>query len=225
MAAPTETAERRKSTLMSQLSMWARQTARALGLPFGSLLLAFVLGAVVIVATGHDVAQAYQDIICGTGLLCPDSAPPWLLQTTTTIAFATPLILAGLAVAIAVRAGLFNIGVDGQLIMGAIAATVVGTNTNLTDLPGILLLPLVLLAGILGGALWGGLVGVLKATTGAHEVVTTIMLNFVAIYFLQFLLLGGPLQKPGVIDNSAPLAEGAQMPTFIPKTVFLFGQR
>src|SRR5438552_18260825 len=122
--------------------------------------------------------------------------------------------MAGIAVALPFRAGMFNIGAEGQLIMGAILATTVGIHWS--GLPAVLLIPLVLLSGALGGALWGGIVGVLKATTGAHEVVTTIMLNFIAQWFLRFLIIGGPLQLPGVSSKSSPIASSAQLATLIP---------
>ena len=98
---------------------------------------------------------------------------------------ATPLILGGLAVAIAFRTGLFNIGVQGQLIMGAIFAGYVAFSWSMPPVIGVLV---ALAAGVVGGALWGGLAGWLKAHTGAHEVITTIMLNYVAVYLLAYLL-------------------------------------
>ena len=111
-----------------------------------------------------------------------------------TLVNAAPLILGGLAVTVAFRAGLFNIGVQGQLIMGAIAAGYVGFAISLPPVVHVLL---AIAAGIVGGALWGGLVGWLKAATGAHEVITTIMLNYVAVYFLVYLLTLSGFQQPG----------------------------
>ena len=99
-----------------------------------------------------------------------------------TLTIATPLITAGLGVALAFRAGLFNIGAQGQIIMAGILAAWVGFAL---DLPVGLHLLLVLIAGVVGGAIWGGLVGVLKAKTGAHEVIVTIMFNYIALYFLR----------------------------------------
>jgi general nucleoside transport system permease protein len=110
-----------------------------------------------------------------------------------TLVNAAPLILGGLAVGVAFRAGLFNIGVQGQLIMGAICAGYVGFAW---ELPTGLHVLVALIAGILGGAIWGGLVGLLKAKTGAHEVITTIMLNYIAYYFLGYLLGLNGYQKP-----------------------------
>ncbi|HEV8193774.1 MAG TPA: ABC transporter permease, partial [Ktedonobacterales bacterium] len=145
-----------------------------------------------------------------------------VLQVSNTISFLTPLILSGLAVAIAFRAGLFNIGVQGQLILGAIFATIIGQ--RLASLPALLLIPLVLLAGIVGGALWAGIAGALKAFTGAHEVVTTIMLNYVAYNLLKLLLVHGPLQAPNNAEISLPVSQNAQLPPFIPPDSTFFGQ-
>ncbi len=111
-----------------------------------------------------------------------------------TLLNAAPLILGGLAVTVAFRTGLFNIGVQGQLIMGAIAAGYVGFAFSM---PTVIHLLVALVAGIIGGAIWGGLVGLLKAKTGAHEVITTIMLNYVALYLLGYLLTVKGFQARG----------------------------
>src|SRR5207237_9915925 len=191
-----------------------RRPARAPAVPLGSVLIASVAGAIIVAVTGGNPLQAYQALICGGfGLFCFGGEPS-VLQLSNTLVFVTPLIMAGIAVALPFRAGMFNIGAEGQLIMGAILATTVGIHWS--GLPAVLLIPLVLLSGALGGALWGGIVGVLKATTGAHEVVTTIMLNFVAQWFLRFLIIGGPLQLPGGSSKSSPIADSARLPTLLP---------
>ncbi|MEO7006469.1 MAG: ABC transporter permease [Terrimesophilobacter sp.] len=113
----------------------------------------------------------------------------------STLAFATPLIAAGLGVAIGFRAGLFNIGGRGQMIIAAALAGWVGFSF---DLPAGVHLVVALAAGMAGAAIWSGLAGFLRATTGAHEVITTIMLNYVAFYFISYLLRHqGLLQAPG----------------------------
>ena len=191
-----------------------RRAGRTLAIPLGSVLLAFVVGAILVAVTGGDPFKAYQALICGGfGLFCFGGEPS-VLQLSNTLVFLAPLIMAGIAVALPFRAGMFNIGAEGQLIMGAIAAATVGI--HLTGWPPWALLLLVLLCGAAGGALWAGIVGVLKATTGAHEVVTTIMLNFVAQWFLRFLIIGGPLQLPGGSSKSSPIASSAQLATLIP---------
>jgi len=120
---------------------------------------------------------------------------------TDTLTFATPLIAAGLGVALAFRVGLFNIGARGQMIIAAIFSGWVGFNVHL---PFGLHLVLAVVAGIAGGALWGGIVGLLRARTGAHEVITTIMLNYVAFYLLVYLLKTPVLQQPGSNNPKTP---------------------
>src|SRR2546423_14601616 len=170
-----------------------RRAGRALAVPAGSVLLAFVVGAIIVAVTGGDPFKAYQALACGGfGLFCFGGEPS-VLQLANTLVVVTPLIMAGIAVALPFRAGMFNIGAEGQLIMGAILATTVGIHWS--GLPAVLLIPLVLLSGALGGALWGGIVGVLKATTGAHAVGTTLMLNFIAQWVLRVLFLRGALPR------------------------------
>jgi ABC-type uncharacterized transport system permease subunit len=128
-----------------------------------------------------------------------------------TIVAAAPLIFAGLSVALGFRAGLFNIGAEGQITLGAIAAAYVGF--TITGLPIGIHLPVTILAGFAGGALWGAIAGFLKARTGAHEVITTIMLNFIALRLLDFLLRGETFLRPGRTDPiSKPVVESARLP-------------
>lgn len=133
---------------------------------------------------------------------------------TNSLGFAAPLIAAGLGVALAFRAGLFNIGARGQMLIGAMLAGLFAFNL---DLPMWIHLPLTLLAGIVGGALWGGLVGLLKAKTGAHEVILTIMLNYVAFYLLLWMLrTPGLLQAEGSNQpQTRPTPESAQFPNLL----------
>ena len=125
----------------------------------------------------------------------------------------TPYIFAGLACALGFRAGLFNIGVEGQLFIGAAAATFVGY--SLTGLPPYIHMPLAFLAGALGGALWGMVPGLLKATTGGHEVINCIMMNYIAYRFTTYLLTG-PMSRPGTggMPVSPIIEKSAQIPQF-----------
>jgi len=133
---------------------------------------------------------------------------------TNSLGFAAPLIAAGLGVALAFRTGLFNIGARGQMLIAAMFAGLFAFNL---DLPMWLHLPLTLLIGIAGGALWGGIVGLLKAKTGAHEVILTIMLNYVAFYLLLWMLrTPGLLQAPGSNQpQTRPTPESAQFPDLL----------
>jgi ABC-type uncharacterized transport system permease subunit len=127
-----------------------------------------------------------------------------------TLVTATPLILTGLSVALAFKSGLFNIGAQGQFIFGAIGASYVGFRF---DLPAGVHILAAALAGIVLAAIWGGIVGFLKAKTGAHEVILTIMLNYIAAYFILWLLKTKTFLRPGRIDPIAPeVAESARLP-------------
>jgi simple sugar transport system permease protein len=127
-----------------------------------------------------------------------------------TLVSATPLILTGTGVALGFSTGVFNIGGQGQFICGAMAATYVGFAVHL---PLVLHLPLVVLAGAAGGAVAGFIPGILKATTGAHEVIVTIMLNYVFLYLLDYLLTTAPLQQPGQSNSiSQTIPQSARLP-------------
>ncbi|MCO1338224.1 ABC transporter permease [Kocuria polaris] len=132
---------------------------------------------------------------------------------TETLTYATPLLTASLGVAVAFRAGLFNIGAQGQIILGAIFATWVGFTLELAWPVHLLL---VVIGSILGGVLWGGLVGWLKARTGAHEVILTIMLNYVALNLVGYLLSTPALQRPGSTNPVSPrMHESAMYPELL----------
>jgi simple sugar transport system permease protein len=129
-----------------------------------------------------------------------------------TIVAASPLVFTGLAVALGFRAGLFNIGGEGQVIAGGLAAGYVGFSVH--GLPGFIELPLALIAGFVAGALWGFVPGLLKARTGAHEVITTIMLNYVAIFLTGYLLSTTAFQRPGRTDAISRVVDpGAMLPS------------
>ena len=130
-----------------------------------------------------------------------------------TLVGATPLILAGLSVAIGFRAGLFNIGTEGQMLVGGMFAVYVGFTL---DLPVFIHLPLALIAGAIGGAIWGGIPGLLRARTGAHEVITTIMLNFIALRLVDYFLKTSFFQQPGRDDPvSQTIATSAKFPRLL----------
>ncbi len=160
-------------------------------------------------AVGAAWASLFEGAVVDPSTLTSGSLSAILGPLSETLVNATPLILAGLSVALAFRAGLFNIGGQGQIIAGAAFAAYVGFAW---DLPVGLHLLVALLAGIVGGGIWGGIAGYLKARTGAHEVISTIMLNYVALYFLRFLLNTKGFQAPpygqaisNKIDSSARL--------------------
>jgi len=198
---------------------------RSVLIPALALLTALIIGAIIIALTdidtlkiwGQDPAEAFRLTVAGVydayralfvGSLGSTRA------ITETLFAAAPLILAGLAVAIGFQAGLFNIGVNGQMHIGGMFALWVGFSFSL---PAVVHLPLVLAAAIAGGAIWGGFAGFLKARTGAHEVITTIMLNFIALFLVDFLLKSTLFQQPGRNDPISQAANAsAQFPTLIP---------
>ena len=147
--------------------------------PSIALLLSFLVGGIFIVAIGRDPILVYEGFFSQT-LGSAYGIGQVLFK-------ATPLIFTGLAVALSFRAGLFNIGAEGQLTIGAFLTALVGFTFD--SLPGILLIPFSLIAGIFGGALWGAIPGILKAKFGAHEVINTIMLNFIAAALVSYLVI------------------------------------
>ena len=184
-------------------------------------IVAFFLGGLVVFVTGRDPLSTYNAIWQGTGL---EWIFPWVtgadraiaaVNLQQTLLLTTPLILTGLAVALAFRAGLFNIGGQGQYIAGTVGAVWVGSSFE--GMPHVLHVILAILAALAGGALWGGIAGVLRATTGANEVITTIMLNWTATWVGIYLFsLGGPLQNDAQPDVpvSNDVVPGARLHVF-----------
>ncbi|NNG40110.1 ABC transporter permease [Flexivirga sp. ID2601S] len=142
-------------------------------------------------AAGWAVRDAYLAIF--QGAIYNPNAGQKLAPISETLVYATPLILAGLSVTLAFRAGLFNIGAQGQILMSAALAGYIGFAW---DLPAGIHIVVAIVGGIVGGAIWAALAGVLKAKTGAHEVITTIMLNYIAVFFVNFLLTETWFQAP-----------------------------
>jgi len=190
-----------------------------------SLILAFLVSAVVMVVSDAEVAATWTYFFAQPGdalsaswdkisstlyAMYVGSLGSWVAITNTT-AEAAPLICAGLGVAVAFRAGLFNIGAQGQAMVGALTGAFVGF--TIKGLPLAIHLPLVIIVGLLAGAVWGAIVGVLKARTGAHEVIVTIMMNYIAANLLAFFMLQKAFQAPGRADPISPVLEwSATMP-------------
>jgi general nucleoside transport system permease protein len=188
---------------------WLRKVANSLARPLFALLLAVIAGGIIIMITSSGslgdrfstVFSAYQSLYLGSF-----GDPQTLSYTLVKVG---SLILTGLSVAIAFRAGLFNIGAAGQLAIGAMVAGMVAFSAP--HWPGWILIPLMIIASALAGAIWGGLVGLLKAWRGAHEVVTTIMLNWIAFYFTDFLIQG-PYKSLNLPDQTNSLPPQATLP-------------
>ena len=221
-----------------------RSTLRGILLPALALLAAFAVGAIIIVVTDFDLlAQWGSDPIGAIGaswsavmatygaLLRGSIGDPSALfgalfsadwdalreafgPLSETIISATPLILTGLSVALAFRVGLFNIGAEGQLYLGALFAVIAGF--SFAGLPWFIHLPVAVGAGFLGGAMWGFIPGLLKARTGAHEVIVTIMLNFVAYNLINWALKTELVQREGRPD---PISKVIQPSAVIPPLI------
>jgi simple sugar transport system permease protein len=217
---------------------WWRRAGRVVLVPALAVLSGLILGGVLIALTSQEVWQAFQVSVLqgiGTSFAVVFRAYAALfagafgnpvqmvvaLQSGDALAVrrafnpilesmvaATPYIFAGLSVALAFRGGLFNIGAEGQIFVGAITATYVGY--ALVGVPTIVHLPLALAAGALGGALWGFIPGWLKARTGAHEVINTIMMNYIA-FRLSDWLLTGPMMRPDSFNPVSPTIQASAM--------------
>lgn len=174
---------------------------------FGAILLALAFGALFIWISGYDVVKAYSSFLTG--------AFGTRYNLSQSLLKAIPLIFTGLAVAIGFKTALFNIGGEGQLYWGAFASAV--TALAFPQFPRAILLPLALLAGAIAGGIWGGIPGYLKAKTGAHEVVTTIMLNYIGMLATTFLLKAY-FKESGPIDQTKMIPDAARFPELILRT-------
>jgi ABC-type uncharacterized transport system permease subunit len=203
--------------------------------PIITTVIAFLMGGLVVLVTGKNPLKVYHAVFNGTGInwffhvgnhhaRVPFSTHtmwfPWDTASVAagnlqqTLLLTTPIILTGLALAFAFRCGLFNIGGQGQYTAGTIFAVWLGS--SFIHLNPFLHVMLCLIAGTLAGAVWAGIAGILKATVGAHEVISTIMLNWIAYWVGSYLFgEGGPLQgsQPS-IPISNDIAEGAKLPVF-----------
>lgn len=192
---------------------WAAAMLRSLLVPLLAILTALLIGAVVIWFSAPTNRGTRFEIVLAAyrGLFAGAFGSPQAIANT--LVEATPYILAGLGVAVAFKCGLFNIGAEGQFSIGAITAVTVGFAVK--GLPSVLHLPLALAAGALAGAVWGGIPGYLRARTGAHEVITTIMLNYIAFRLVDYLV-NGPLRDPNASLPRTPFIQAtAQLPRFI----------
>jgi general nucleoside transport system permease protein len=196
-------------TVASRLSGYLR--GGGVFVPVITALFAFIVGGFVVLAAGGNPIDTYRAIFEGSGL---NWLFPWVtgddrvlaaLNLQQTLILTGPLILTGLAVAFAFRAGLFNIGGQGQYLAGSYASIYVGS--SLDGLPGFLHIVLAVAAGMVVGGLWAGIAGALKATTGANEVISTIMLNWTAVYIGIYLFgVGGPLHSSDEAMSSIPVS-------------------
>ncbi len=186
--------------------------------PALAVVSALIVGALIVAATDIDrlkhgdfggivtnIADAYKALFVG-------AFGSWS-GISETLVFATPLLLTGLAVALSFRSGLFNIGATGQLLMGGMAAVYVGFSMHG---PGIVQIPLAMLAGVVAGGIWGGVLGLLKARTGAHEVITTIMSNYIAGFLALWMLKTDAFKPSGSLNPiSKTVSSEARLPKLL----------
>ena len=198
---------------------------RELLFPLIAVLVAFIVGGIVVLLIGDNPFEAYR-LLIGSALSWPDGIG-------YTLFYATPLIFTGLAVAVAFRCGLLNIGAEGQLYVAAFATAWVGiklggtvvdvfgtpVNYSVASLPAFVLVPLCLLTAILTGAAWGAIPGFLKARFGSHEVINTIMLNFIAVALVSYFTQYHYKQPGDPILQTVPIGMNAHIPrlgSFVP---------
>ncbi len=219
---PEEVDEQATTDWLARATGVGSSVKQALLVPALALFSALVIGAIIIALTdvdslrlwGDDPGEALRSTLSGIG----DAYRALFVGSlgsrnaiSETLFAATPLILAGLAVAVGFQAGLFNIGANGQMHVGGMVGLWVGFSVSA---PAIIHIPLAIGGAIVGGAAWGGLSGLLKARTGAHEVITTIMLNFIALFMVDYLLTGTLFQAQGRNDPISKRADpSAQFPT------------
>ncbi|MEX2211989.1 MAG: ABC transporter permease [Gaiellaceae bacterium] len=196
----TDSGERgERAGFQSAVSAWFGSRLGGVLVPVMAALLAFFVGGLVVAATKKNPFGAYKAIFEGTGLtwfwpfLGDQERAAAASDLQQTLIIMTPLMLTALAVAFAFRCGMFNIGGQGQYWIGLIAAIYIGTHFEGT--PRAAHVAFAIICATLAGAIWGGIAGILRATVGAHEVISTIMLNWIAIYGGKYLFeLGGSLQ-------------------------------
>ena len=210
MTSDTKTPEKDAKEDSGRLGGWLRSIWRAVAIPITAIVLALLIGAIVLLISGANPIEAYSALFEG--------AFGSAAALRRTLEKATPLIFSGLAVAFAFKGGLFNIGAQGQLLIGAIVAAAIGF--GISGLPAVIHIPLALFGGALAGAAYGFIPGFLKAFTGAHEVIITIMLNFVAINITDFLADGvwKDSSSGNIVARTHKVAESAEIPAvgFIP---------
>ena len=195
------------------MSLW-RSKLVGLLIPLCAVLGALVIGAIMLIAIDANPIKGY-----GTMLAAAFGNIDGLSNTAVK---SIPLLLVGVGICIAFRASVINIGGEGQMVMGALLSTIAAL--SLPDLPSFLIIPLVLIVGFVGGAFWGAIPGALKAYFNVSEILSTIMLNIVAVQIMNFMLRG-PLIDPGEIERGTRIPQTARLPEATDLPILMEGMR
>ncbi|MDF2472954.1 MAG: inner-rane translocator [Anaerocolumna sp.] len=172
-----------------------------------AMVCSFLVAGIFILLVGQSPVAAYIALFQG--------AFGSVSSIANTLCKSVPLMFTGIAVAFAMKGGLLNVGAEGQLYIGALASVVLAL--KLPNLPGFILLPVSILFGCLGGMVWGGIAGFLKAKRGVNEVIVTLMMNYIAILFTSYLV-NGPFKAEGMVPQTEVVPTGAAFPKLIPRT-------
>lgn len=172
-----------------------------------ALIFSFLVAAIFILMVGKSPVNAYSALFQG--------AFGSIGSIANTLGKSVPLMFTGLGVAFAMKAGLLNVGAEGQLYIGAFVS--VWAALSFPGLPGFILLPVAIAAGCLGGMGWGGIVGLLKAKRGVNEVIVTIMMNYIAVLMTSYFV-NGPFKAKGMVPQTEMVPAGALLPKLIPRT-------
>ncbi len=192
--------------------IFTEERGKALLRPIISILVAFCIVAIILALLGKNPLAVFQSMFQGA-FGSKNAIAETLLKATT-------LVMVGLSYAFAAKCGLVNIGIEGQLYMGALGSTAAGIYLNL---PAFLHIPVCILAGFICGGVWGGIVAFLKNKFGSNEIITTVMMNYVAIYFIGYMVTG-PMKEPGGVNpQTLPVADSAKIPILIEGTRLNWG--
>ena len=186
----------------------ANHTLRQVLVSVSAVVAALLLGMGLIKLIGFDPIKAFEALLQGSF--------GGVSSFGETLVKMSPLMFTGMSYALANRCGLTNLGMEGQLYIGALFAT--ATGIYITGLPAAVHLPLTILAGFLGGGLWSLIAGLLKVRFGASEIITTVMLNTIAISLIDFMVNGPMIEPPGINCQTSPVQASAQLPNLIPET-------
>ncbi len=185
--------------------------------PITSIILALIVGAIFIKSTGRSPVLAYKLLFGSSGLF---PGPYWKNHFAEMLLASSMFIATGLAFAVAAKGGLFSIGAEGQFLVGGIVAAYFGYAKPFAGMPRVIHLTIIFIAVMIAGGLWGAIAGWLKAKRGIHEVITTIMLNWIAIYLIEDWLVIGPM-KANVstgVSGTPYISETAKLPKILPGT-------